>query len=49
MKLGPVTKIDKINTPTSTNFDDDIMSENHYVIFFFPIYIKFGAVQKPYS
>ena len=47
MKLGPVTKPEKKNKPTSKNFDDDVMSANCDVIVIFPIYGKFGAIQKP--
>ena len=46
MKLRPVTKIDKKNTPTSKKFDDDIMSSNCDVIVIFPIYGKFGDILK---
>ena len=38
MKFGPVTKLDKKNTMTSKEFDDDVMSENFDVIVVFPIY-----------
>ena len=33
MKLGPVTKLDKGNTTTSKNFDDEIISVNYDVIY----------------
>ena len=49
MKLGPVTKLDKINKITPKKFDDDVMSENCDVIIIFPIYGQFGAIRKPYS
>ena len=32
MKFGPVTKIDKRNKATPKNIDDDVKSENCYVI-----------------
>ena len=47
MKVGPVTKLDKVNTTTSKNFDDHIMWVSFDVIFFFPIYIKFAAMLDP--
>ena len=37
MKLGPVTKLDKRNTATSKDFDDDVMSVNCDVIVCLPI------------
>ena len=49
MKLGPVTKIDKVNTTTSKNFDDHIMSASFDVIFFFPIYVQLAAILDPVS
>ena len=49
MKLGPVTKLDKINKTTSKKFGDDVMSENCHVIVIFPIYGQFGAIWKPDS
>ena len=49
MKLGSVTKIDMRNTEKSTKFDDDVMSGNCDVIVIFPIYVQFGAIQKPDS
>ena len=49
MKLGPVTKLDKINKTTSKKFCDDVMSENCHVIVIFPIYGQFGAIWKPDS
>ena len=44
IKLGPVTKLDKGNTATSKNFDDEIISVNYDVI-----YGIFAAIQKPDS
>ena len=49
MKLGPVTKLSKGNTATSKKIDDDAMLANCDVIFIFPIYGQFGAIQKPDS
>ena len=49
MKLRSVTKLDKKNKTRSKNFDDDVMSENCDVIAIFPIYSRFGAIQKPDS
>ena len=51
MKLGPVTKIDKVNTTTSKNFDDHIMSASFdvIVIFFFLIYVQLAAILDPFS
>ena len=46
MKLGPVIKLDKRNKTTSKN---DVMSVNCDVLVIFPIYGKFGTVQKPDS
>ena len=48
-KLGPVTKLDKINKTKFKKFDDDVMSENCDVIVSFLIYGKFGAIRKPES
>ena len=48
MKLGPVTKLDKINK-TSKKFGNDVMPENCHVIVIFPIYGQFGAIRKPDS
>ena len=44
MKLGPVTKLDKIIKPTSKIFDDNVMSANCDAI-----YGQFGAIWKPDS
>ena len=49
MKLGPVTKLDKRNKPTSKNFEDDVMSEYCDLTVIFPIYAQFGAIWKPDS
>ena len=46
MKLGPVTKLDKGNKATSTNFDDDVFLANCYVIVAFPISGQFVADPK---
>ena len=37
MKLGPVTKLDKINKATSRIFGDDVISKNYDVIAIFLI------------
>ena len=49
MKLGPVTKLDKRNKPTSKKFDDDVMSENCGAIVIFRIFGQFGVVQRSNS
>ena len=46
MKLGPVTKLDERNLPTSEKFSDDVMSVNCDVIVTFSIYGLFGAKQS---
>ena len=46
MNIGPVTKLDKINTATSKKIDDDLMSTSCDGIVNFPIYGQFGAIQK---
>ena len=46
MKLGPVTKLDKINKTLSKKFDDDVMSENCDIIIISLIYGQFGAIWK---
>ena len=49
MKLGPVTKTDKIdkkNKTASKKIDNDVISENCDVSFIFPIYGQFGAIRK---
>ena len=38
MKLGPVTKLDKINKARSKEINDDVMSASCDVIANFPIY-----------
>ena len=47
MKLGPVTKLDKINKKLSKKFGNDVISENYDVIAIFSFYGKFGAIRKP--
>ena len=48
MKLGPVTKLDKVNKAMSKKKnDDDVMLTNCDVIVIFPIYGQFGAISKP--
>ena len=49
MKLGPITKLDKIKKTTSKKIDDDFMSPNCDVIVIFRIYGQFGAFLKPNS
>ena len=49
MKLGPVTKLDKINKTTSKKFDDDVISKNCDVIVIIRIFGQFGAVRTPDS
>ena len=44
MKLGPVAKLDKRNTTTSKQFNDDVISKNCDTI---PIYGRFAAIRKP--
>ena len=46
MKLGPETKLDKRNTATLRKFNDNVMSTNCDVIFFFPIYGQFAPIQE---
>ena len=46
MKLGPLPKLEKWNTMTLKNFDNDVMLGNYDVIFNFEIYGRFGAIQK---
>ena len=46
MNLGPVTKLDKRSMKMSKKFDDDVMLTYCDVIVTFPIYGKFGAIQK---
>ena len=47
MKLRPVSKLDKRNKITSKKIVYDVITENCDVIFSFPIYGQFGAIQKP--
>ena len=47
MKLEPVTKLDQRNKTTSNKFGDDFMSSNCHIVVIFPIYVQFGAIQKP--
>ena len=47
--FGAVTYLDKKNKTTSKKFEYGVMSENCEVIFIFPIYGQFGAIQKPDS
>ena len=49
MKLGLITKLDKINKVTSKKFDDDVISENCNAIVIFLIYGQFGTIRKPDS
>ena len=44
MKLGPLPKLEKRNTMTLKNFDNDVMLGNYDVIFNFEIYGRFGAI-----
>ena len=47
MKLGPVTKPDKGNTTASKKFIHEVITANcGVIVFFFPIYGKFGVIQK---
>ena len=46
MKLGPVSKLTKINKTTLKKFDENVMSENCAVIVIFPNYEQFGAIRK---
>ena len=46
MKLGVVTEPDKRNKATSKKFDYVVISTNRDIIFFFPIYGQFAAIQK---
>ena len=47
--FGAVTYLDKKKKTTSKKFEYGVMSENCDVIFIFPIYGQFGAIQKPDS
>ena len=46
MKLGPVTKHDKANTPTLKKLDDDAISENCEVIVIFLSYYQFDRTKN---
>ena len=46
MKLGSVIKLDRTNMATPKKIDNDIMLANRDVIVIFPIYGRFGAIQK---
>ena len=47
MKLGPVTKLDKINNATSKNFYHVAMLANSDAIVILSIYSQFGVIRKP--
>ena len=49
IKLGPATRVDKINKTTNKIFGDDLMSENCDVNTIFTIYDQFGEIRKPDS
>ena len=51
MKLGPVTKLDKRNTATSKQFDDNVTSANCGAMVNFPIYdqFKYSGSGIPYT
>ena len=49
MKLGPVAKLDKGNTATLKEINNDVMPKNCDVIVNFLIYGWFGAFRKPDS
>ena len=49
MKLGRVTKLNKINMTTSKKTDDGVMSTICNIIFILLIYGQFGAIRKPDS
>ena len=46
MKLGPDSKLTKINKTTLKKFDENVMSENYSVIVIFANYDQFGAIRK---
>ena len=46
MKVGPITKPDKRNKTMSKKIDNGVMRKNCDAIVIFPIYGKFGAIQK---
>ena len=47
MKLGLVTKLDKINNTISKYFLNDVILINYDVIAIFPIYGQFPVIRKP--
>ena len=47
MKLGQVTKLDKRNTSTSKNVDNNVMLATCDLIVIFLTYNRFGAIGKP--
>ena len=51
MKLGPLFKIVKRNTTTSTKIrhDNDILESIYDVIVIFQIFVRFGTTRKPDS
>ena len=49
MKLGPLPKLEKRNTMTLKNFDNDVMLGNYGVIFNFEIYGRFGVLVWTFS
>ena len=49
MKLEPANKLDKKNTATAKQFDDDVMPANYDVIVIFSVYSRFRAIRKPDS
>ena len=46
MKLKPVTKFEKRNTPTSKKTGDDVVLANCVIIAIFLIHGQFGAIRK---
>ena len=48
MKLGPVTKLNKINMALSKQFDNDVILVNCEVTVIFTIYGQLGAIRKPH-
>ena len=47
MKLGPITKLEKINKTTLIKIEDDVMPSNCDVIVIFQIYGQFRTISKP--
>ena len=45
MKFGPENKLDKKNSATSKNFDDDVTSANCDILIIFGIYGHFEAIR----